>query len=112
MPWAVPSACVVPGCPGHGTVKGRCRAHALTEADRPNQDVRRWYRTARWARLRDQVRARNPLCIHCERAGRIEGWTDVDHIVPHRGDPRLFWDVDNLQGLCAGHHAEKTGRGE
>jgi 5-methylcytosine-specific restriction enzyme A len=32
-------------------------------------------------------------------AGRI-----VDHKVPHRGDPVLFWDPDNLQTMCQEHH--------
>ncbi|ETR05275.1 HNH endonuclease domain protein [Acinetobacter baumannii UH6907] len=24
----------------------------------------------------------------------------VDHIVPHRGDDKLFWDTKNHQALC------------
>jgi 5-methylcytosine-specific restriction protein A len=31
----------------------------------------------------------------------------VDHIVPHRGDKKLFWDSSNWQALCDG----QTGRG-
>ncbi len=27
----------------------------------------------------------------------------VDHINPHMGDPTLFWDPTNLQGLCGSH---------
>jgi len=34
--------------------------------------------------------------------------TDVDHIVPHRGDQRLFWDESNWQALCHRHHSIKT----
>ena len=34
--------------------------------------------------------------------------TDVDHIVPHRGDMSLFWDVNNWQALCHECHARKT----
>lgn len=29
--------------------------------------------------------------------------TVADHIVPHRGDPDLFWNGD-LQSLCKDHH--------
>jgi 5-methylcytosine-specific restriction protein A len=29
-----------------------------------------------------------------------------DHIEPHRGDDRLFWDENNLQTLCKGCHDE------
>lgn len=28
----------------------------------------------------------------------------VDHIIPHRGDRKLFHDPDNLQTLCPDHH--------
>lgn len=34
--------------------------------------------------------------------------TVVDHIVPHTGNADLFWDKDNLQGLCKGCHDSKT----
>jgi 5-methylcytosine-specific restriction protein A len=36
--------------------------------------------------------------------------TVVDHIVPHRGDPVLFWDEANWQGLCKLCHDAKTAR--
>ena len=29
-----------------------------------------------------------------------------DHIVPHRGNATLFWDVENWQSLCTAHHSE------
>lgn len=32
----------------------------------------------------------------------------VDHIIPHKGDPELFWDQDNWQSLCKPHHDRKT----
>ena len=40
--------------------------------------------------------------------GRYVKVTDVDHIVPHRGDPRLFWDEENWQALCHSCHSKKT----
>jgi 5-methylcytosine-specific restriction endonuclease McrA len=39
--------------------------------------------------------------------GRIEADTSklvADHIMPHRGDERLFWDEANLQCLCKACH--------
>ena len=36
--------------------------------------------------------------------------TDVDHIIPHRGDQKLFWDKSNWQALCHRHHSMKTRR--
>lgn len=77
-----------------------------------NVDVRRWYRTARWQALRDRKREEDPFCVDCTTEGRpCVPWTDLDHVVPHNGDPDRFWDYSGLQGLCASHHAAKTGRG-
>jgi 5-methylcytosine-specific restriction protein A len=28
----------------------------------------------------------------------------ADHIEPHRGDDKKFWNPDNLQSLCFTHH--------
>ena len=34
--------------------------------------------------------------------------TVVDHIKPHRGEQKLFWDRSNWQPLCEHHHNVKT----
>lgn len=34
-----------------------------------------------------------------------------DHIIPHRGDMRLFWDESNWQALCESWHDHKIGYG-
>lgn len=65
---------------------------------------RHLYKTAQWQRLRDWVLNQNPLCVFCQRQGRIEAATVVDHIKPHKGDRTLFYDSKNLQGLCSPHH--------
>ncbi|ELK38933.1 HNH endonuclease, partial [Brevibacillus agri BAB-2500] len=36
--------------------------------------------------------------------------TVVDHIVPHKGDMRKFWDRMNWQALCASCHSKKTAK--
>jgi len=82
------------------------------EQQRRHLDVRKLYRTPRWAALRQQLWQADPLCGECAKAGRVEAWTDLDHVVPHRGDVRLFWDVSNLVGLCKRCHSAKTARGE
>ena len=51
------------------------------------------------------------LCVECMRSDRAVSATVVDHIIPHRGDLKLFWDENNLQSLCKPHHDRKTGRG-
>lgn len=57
-----------------------------------------------WQRARETYLARHPLCAFCERRGRPEPATVVDHIKPHGGDPRLFWDRTNWQPLCKRCH--------
>ena len=37
--------------------------------------------------------------------------TVVDHVIPHRGDRKLFWDEQNWQPLCKECHDKKTGQG-
>jgi 5-methylcytosine-specific restriction protein A len=61
--------------------------------------------------MRERIKDEAPFCVECQKEGRLEVWTDLDHIVPHRGDMCLFWDEENLQGLCASHHSAKTGQG-
>lgn len=67
----------------------------------------------RWQKFRKSWLAKYPLCVHCLANGRTTPATDVDHIVPHRGDMVLFWkDIgSNVQSLCASCHSRKTGAG-
>jgi len=40
----------------------------------------------------------------CKDEDRVTPATEVDHIQKHDGNPELFYDIDNLQGLCPFHH--------
>jgi 5-methylcytosine-specific restriction endonuclease McrA len=74
-------------------------------------------RSKEWAALYDRawkaaraifLRA-NPLCVCCmQEQKRATPATEVDHIIPHRGDRALFWDRVNWQALCKTCHARKT----
>jgi 5-methylcytosine-specific restriction endonuclease McrA len=68
----------------------------------------RIYDTARWKRLRAQYLARHPLCVDCQRAGRVTPASHVDHIETVEQKPELAWSWSNLAGLCASCHAFKT----
>lgn len=60
----------------------------------PLQQIRK-----RWFRL-------HPLCVECEKEGRVELATELDHIVPIcKGGADTD---DNRQGLCKRHHDMKT----
>ena len=50
----------------------------------------------------------HPLCVECKKQGKLTQATVVDHIVPHRGDQKLFWDESNWQPLCKPCHDKKT----
>ena len=56
----------------------------------------------KWQRYRRLFLSEHPLCAD---PFGLHGLvlvlaTVVDHIVPHRGDKRLFWRGSNHQGLC------------
>jgi len=57
-----------------------------------------------WRRERAVYLRANPLCVCCQANGFVRAAALVDHIVPHRGDKRLFRDVGNRQGLCEWCH--------
>lgn len=61
------------------------------------------YASARWRRESREFLERFPYCAVCGMSARI-----VDHIQPHRGDERLFWDKSNWQPMCEQHHRVKT----
>ncbi len=74
----------------------------------PNRD--RLY-GRRWKKAAAAYLLEHPLCVECEREGRLTPATVVDHVIPHRGDPEKFWD-GAWQSLCEAHHNAKTGRGQ
>ena len=103
--------CTEPGC-NVRVKRGRCDVHAIVrrESARPDLDVRRWYRTERWTRLRRAVMV--DAACQCAACGAVTLRIEVDHVVPHHGDPALFWNRANLQALCHDCHTNKTNRGE
>lgn len=60
---------------------------------------------SKWQTYRKRFLAENPLCCYCLEQGRVTAAKVVDHIAPHRGDQRLFWDVSNHQSLCSPCHS-------
>lgn len=63
------------------------------------------YNSTAWRKLRLQVLREYPICNNCKRLPS----TVADHITPVRlgGD---FWDINNLQGLCASCHNSKSAK--
>ncbi len=65
---------------------------------------------SRWQKARERFFKENPLCVECRQEGRTEPAVVADHIEPHKGDKKLFWDRKNWQGLCKQHHDHKTAK--
>lgn len=72
----------------------------LHEVER--QKANKLYSSKRWRKLRKEVLSDNPMCM-CPADCGLEA-TVVDHIEPHRGDMKLFWDRRNLQALAKRCH--------
>ena len=83
-----------------------CDIHSHRYDNRPSAH-RRGY-NSRWRKERELFLAAHPFCAECLKNGIHTAATDVDHIVPHKGDKRLFWDKSNWQALCHSCHSRKT----
>lgn len=76
-----------------------------------------WYNSKRWRSLRESQLAKHPYCQCPHHANQYIKAEVVDHIIPHKGDTRLFYDKDNLQSLTKSCHdkfkqsEERGGRG-
>lgn len=113
MPWSARRPCRQPGC-AKISVRGKvyCEDHSYMEAERQRGTAKERGYDREWQRASKDFLRKHPLCVECLKKGKLTAATDVDHIVPHRGDRRLFWDTSNWQSLCGTCHKQKTARGE
>lgn len=116
------SICRAPACGKLIEAPGYCDKHK--KAARKEFDERRGTAAERgydskWAKARAFYLRKHPLCVYCQRAGRVVAANTVDHITPHKlkdaidsGDEariamarELFWDsAGNWQSLCKPCH--------
>ncbi len=108
-------ACQVFGCPGTVTIRGRCAQHGTAYVNTRSLDAdrhlgARLYKTARWARTRQQILSMFPLCMcsECVRRNRRRRSQVVHHIRHHGGDEQRFFDRNNLQALAKQCHDRIT----
>lgn len=96
---------------------GYCAKHQIKTAQvrRSVQEERKssaayhnLYFSRRWRELRASQLLAEPFCRECAKIGERTRATDVDHIKPHKGDKRIFFDPSNLQSLCHSCHSRKT----
>lgn len=107
-------ACAKPGCPelvdAGVTYCDRHRRQRYKREDEQRGTAHQRGYTRAWAKARKRYLAANPICVECDKEGRLTPATEVDHIEPHKGDRDLFWDESNWQSLCKSHHSSKTAR--
>lgn len=107
MPDAMQRFCLQPGC--QTLVRsGRCDEHQRERGRGASAEWHHWYADRRWRAARAIFLKQHPLCAECQDEGRIEAATVVDHVIPHKGDRRLFWDRTNWAACCKTHHDRKT----
>lgn len=106
--------CKYPGCPNTIQAPGYCTKHSKVKADKEqerhkatierlnslDQPGRQLYYTYEWRKLRAKTIAGHPYCIDCGAGTGLQ----VDHIVPHRGDPVIFFDPAVLVVRCEQCH--------
>lgn len=91
-----------------------CEEHRLTDEEkakdynkRRGSAAQRGYDNA-WRKARKIFLAKNPFCVRCMLKRLVVPATVVDHIIPHKGNMKLFWDKSNWQALCKACHDKKT----
>ena len=102
MPFRAPSVC---GCGRVVAAGQRCACksvadherRAANDAKRPSARARGY--DTKWDRERASFLQANPRCRLCDDPASV-----VDHVVPHRGDKKLFWSRSNWQPLCQHCH--------
>ena len=110
MPVKPKVPCRHPGCPELVEAKEKyCEKHKPLHSEETRSAAKRGY-SSKWQKVRREYLTAHPLCVLCQKEGRYRKATVVDHIVPHRGDQKLFWDRSNWQALCKPCHDQKTGK--
>jgi len=72
-------------------------------------EARRWRCSWAYQRFRRELLRSEPLCRECARQGRTRQADELDHVRPLRhANLHLFWEMSNLQPLCAACHRAKS----
>lgn len=110
MPVRALRACAHMGCSCVVSYGRYCVNHLHAHAhehERTNESTRpqsqdRGY-DSRWKKYAERFKTKHPICCDSmsRHPGQVRATQQVDHIVPHKGDRKLFWDTTNHQPLCA-----------
>jgi 5-methylcytosine-specific restriction protein A len=116
MPTKPARPCRYPGCPALTADRsGYCERHL--KATRQQYDSQRGTAAERgydrhWHKASRLYLAEHPLCAICLQKNPpvVKAAVLVDHIIPHKGDQVLFWDVTNWQSACDDCHRIKSAK--
>lgn len=86
---------------------GYCKEHKPKVSEQRESSSKRGY-GYRWQVARKKFLAENPWCAECKRNSKHVPANQVDHIIPHKGNQKLFWDKSNWQSMCSSCHSQKT----
>jgi 5-methylcytosine-specific restriction protein A len=108
MPFASKTPCRSCKKPTHGPYCGACRDAGKAKDGRPGSTERGY--GSKWQKAAAAYLKLHPIAVDIfkEHGQRVFGAEVVDHIIPHRGDKKLFWDSSNWQGLTKRDHDRKT----
>lgn len=81
---------------------------ARREYDQRRGSARERGYTWEWEKAAAQWKQENPLCVECDRQGRLTPSAVVDHVRPHKGDEDWFWNQENWEAICKRCHDTKT----
>ena len=110
--------CAYPGCGLLVRGASHCARHApIMEARRAEYMKRThkqynkrrdasdsFYKTKAWVSFRRLVLMESPLCVECERVGRVTAAVILDHIKPLKTHPGLALERSNVRPLCRHCH--------
>jgi len=71
---------------------------ARFDEQRPSARARGY--DTKWDKARKTYLVAHPRCARCGAPATV-----VDHVTPHRGDMKLFWQRSNWQPLCTRCHS-------
>lgn len=89
-------ACSKAGCP-NTTDRGLCATHRALIPEKPRTTAHDRGYDSRWKKARVGFLAKHPFCECPDHKGKLDApkADTVDHVIPHKGDPALFWDRSN-----------------
>ncbi|GED04426.1 hypothetical protein BAT02nite_40700 [Bacillus atrophaeus] len=90
-----------------------CEQHKRTKPayDQYRESAAKRVYNGKWRQARLGYLSKHPFCVSCMMEGRRVPATVVDHIKPHKGDMKLFWDSSNRAAFMRAVPQQKDSEG-